>query len=498
MINLRNLYLLTVTVFGLVIMGWAITQIPTFMPLPLFLLLFLLAIAAQITSTSLIGEDVTVEVSTAVSMAVVALYGPAAATFVAATAATVVILNTLRRSWPGGHRALERLGFNLGMIAISMFVAGNLFQMSQSWLGAASFLGRALPWLLAAIVNDQMNLWLLVGILHLQSQARPLQIWRQHRWAIPINVLVMSVGGSVLAFAVRQFDVLGVGIFFLPIVLSAYAFRIYVNQTRRQMERLEELVAERTNDLQQANAELAELHKTKDAFLAVLTHDMRTPLSSIKAYAGVLSQGNLDKEQQSRLASIFTRNQDSLMEIVNNILEIEELHSGMPVELQCSEFDVAYLIVVVCETLAAQAREKNIDLRFEPDPPELILWGDRQKIKRVLTNLVSNAVKYTEDGGQVSVSCRTQDGSAMLRVSDTGYGIPPQELPHIFERYRRVDGHRRIAVGTGLGLAIVKSLVEAHGGTIDVSSEEGVGSTFTVRLPLKTAVPHQNALVSAA
>lgn len=491
MVTLRNLYLMAVTVAGLALMGWGAAMMPTFLSLPLFLLLLLLAVAAQVTSTSLIGEDVTVEVSTAVSMAVVALYGPVPASFVAGLAATVVILNTLRRNWPGWLRAIERLGFNLGMVTISMVIAGFFFEGAQNFLGANSIPGLILPWFIAAIINDQMNLWLLIGILHLQSQARPVDIWHQHKWAIPINVLVMSLGGGVLSFAVRQFDIIGIGIFFLPIVLSAYAFRIYVNQARRQMEHLEELVAERTNDLKQVNKELAELHKTKDAFLAVLTHDMRAPLSSIKAYSGVLSQGNLSKEQQIRLANIFARNQDSLLEIVDNILEIEQLQSGMPIELNYSEFDIAYLTVLVSENVSAQAGEKSIIVQYDPDPPELMIMADREKVKRVMTNLVSNAVKYTAENGTISVSCIVENGCALFSVTDTGYGIPTHELPHIFDRFRRLDGHRHMAVGTGLGLSIVKSLVEAHGGTIGVSSEEGMGSTFVVSLPLQpsAAVP---------
>jgi len=484
MLTLRNGYLAIVTIVGLVLVGWGVAALSTFTPPLLFVLLLILAVAAQITATSLIGEDVTVEVSTAVSMAVLVLYGPIAASFVAALAATVTILNTLRRSWPGWPRALERLGFNLGMVAFSMFTAGTLFELTQSWLGANTAVGLVLPWFIAAVVNDQMNLWLLIGILHLQNQVKPRTIWHQHKWAIPINVLVMSLGGGVLSFAVTRFDILGIGIFFLPIVLSAYAFRIYVNQTRHQMERLEDLVAERTNDLKQANQELEELHKTKDAFLAVLTHDMRTPLSSIKAYAGVLGKGNLDEGQQSRISRILLRNQDSLLEIVNNILEIEQLQSGMPIELNCVNFDVAYLAVLVNENLTAQAAEKDILLQYDPDPSSVMIFGDREKIKRVLTNLVSNAIKYTESGGTIVVSCEAQEPYAVINVVDTGYGIPAEELPHIFERFRRVKGHRHIAVGTGLGLAIVKSLVEAHEGTIHVSSQEGEGSTFTVRLPL--------------
>lgn len=500
MFSKRNIYLAIVSLLGLVLFALSILFLPTYyssMYGPfIFFLLLILGIAAQLTSTFLIGENVIVDVSTAVSMATVALYGPFAGSLVAACAATAVILNTLRLNWPGWQGAAERIGFNLGMVTIAIFVAGTVFTSTSTWLGDNAMLANTLPWLLAAVINDQLNLWILVMLLHLQSQATPVEIWQQHRWAIPINVLIMSIGGGVLAFAVRQFDFIGIAIFFLPIVLSAYAFRLYVNQTKQQMERLEDLVAMRTNDLREANQELEELNKTKNAFLAVLTHDMRTPLSSIKSYAGLLSRGGLSSEQQQHISSILMRSQDSLMEIVNNILEIEKLQSGIPIELEKTYFDLAYLTSLVSETLVAQASEKDITIVYDPDPSSLMVSGDREKIKRVVTNLVANAVKYTEDGGKVMVNVHATNGYAEVNVTDTGYGIPADELPHIFERFRRVKGHRHIAVGTGLGLAIAKSLIEAHNGHISVASREGQGSTFTIQLPIQ--IPEQESSPVAA
>lgn len=484
---MRNLYLAIISILGVTLVIWGVGSLLTDPPGIVFFLLLTLGIAAQITSTSLIGEEVTVEVSTAVSMATVSLYGPSAASLIAACAAMAVIFNRLRLNWPGWGRAVERIGFNLGLVTISIFVAGTAFELTENWLGQLTFAGRTLPWLLAAIINDQLNIWLLIGIIHLQTRSNLREIWDQHKWAVPINVLVMSVGGGVLAFAVRQFSIIGIGIFFLPIILSAYSFRLYVNQTKRQMEHLEELVAARTNDLRAANEELAELHKTKDAFLAVLTHDMRTPLNSVKGYAQVLSRGNLSEDQQKHAAKVLIRSQDSLMEIVNNILEIEELQSGTPIELDCSDFDLAYLAMLVSETIQTQALEKNITLQYNENPDELMVHGDREKIKRVLTNLIANAVKYTQENGMVSVNVYLDDTYAITEVTDTGYGIPADELPYIFDRFRRVKGHRHIAVGTGLGLAIVKSLVEAHHGQILVTSTENVGSTFTMKLPLQTS-----------
>ncbi|MCA9970811.1 MAG: hypothetical protein KC425_11385 [Anaerolineales bacterium] len=461
---------------------FGISQLTTYDSLLIFFLLTILAIGSQITTTVL-GEDVMVDVSTAVAMSVVFIYDPFAAALVSICATTAAVVSNFRSNWQGWERAATRVLFNIGMVGSAMLCAGVVFQYSRSLLGEDTLLGNTLPWLLAALVNDQINLWLLVGILHIQNQVKPLDIWHQHKWAIPINVLVISVGGGILALAVTRFDILGIAIFFLPVVLSAYSFRLYVNQTRRQMERLEELVAERTNDLSIANKELAELHKTKDAYLAVLTHDMRTPLSSIKGYASVLSKGTLSADQQKHISKILTRSQDSLMEIVNNILDIEKLQSGKPIELDRTDFDLAYLVTLVSETLVGQAAEKEIALHFDPAPDMLMVNGDREKLKRVIMNLVSNAVKYTDEGGSVHVSTRISDNYAVVDVTDTGFGIPTEELPYIFDRFRRVKGHQHLAVGTGLGLAIVKSLVEAHGGEINVTSQENVGSTFSVSLP---------------
>jgi len=321
-----------------------------------------------------------------------------------------------------------------------------------------------------------------------------LDIWRQHKWAIPINVMVMSVGGGILAFAVQEFDIIGIGIFFLPIALSAYSFRLYVNQAKKQMDNLEALVHERTSDLERANQDLeqaneglAALSKEKDAFLAVLTHDMRTPLTSIKGYASILRDRELEREQQTHIAKIILRSEENLLEIVNNILEIEKMQSGIPILLERSSFDLALLAQTVAETISALAMEKNITLNFEQVPSPIVIEADMNKIKRVITNLISNAVKYTQDGGNIWVTTAVDGRYAVISVKDNGYGIPEDELPFIFDRYSRVKGHRSLAVGTGLGLAVVKNLVEAHDGKIFVKSEVDVGSTFSVSLPIKPA-----------
>jgi signal transduction histidine kinase len=483
MFSPRDLYLWTVGLLGSAIVVWSLALILTLDPGAVFFLLIVFAIVAQLTATMLAADEITVEVGTAVSIAVVALYGPLAGSLVAACVAIGVSLSALYRHWPGWPRAMEHMVFNIGVVTTALFIAGSTFQFTQNALGPETVAGQTIPWLLAAIIHDQINLWLLIGLFHLQSEADVIEIWREHRWMTPINVLVISVGGGLLTFAVDQFGVIGVGIFFLPIVLVAYALRLYVNQTEQKIAQLEALVAARTADLQKSKRELETLHKSNDSFLAVLTHDMRNPLSNIKSYAGVLRKGNLSPEQQVHISQILMRSQESLMEIVNNILEIEQLQSGAPINLDTTEFDLAYLATLTAESAVAQAAEKDIIIHYDKEPEPIMVRGDRAKIKRVLMNLVSNAIKYTREDGLISVATEGKEAEAIVRVSDTGYGIPADELPYIFNRYRRVKGHRHLAVGTGLGLAIVKSLVEAHDGEILVESRENDGSVFIVRLP---------------
>jgi signal transduction histidine kinase len=361
----------------------------------------------------------------------------------------------------------------------------------NTWLGD-HLAAISLTWLVTAVVSDQINLWLLIIVLHLQMNVSPMEVWRDHRWAVPLNVIVNAVGGAILALAFIQFNILGILVFFLPIAASAYAFRMYVRQTEAQMTQLEDLVNLRTSDLEHANTDLAEanqeleeLSKEKDSFLAVLTHDMRTPLTSIKGYGSILRDRELDRDQQEHIAKVILRSQDTLLDIVNNLLEIGKLQSGTPILLERSSFDLALVVKSAAESLEASAMEKKIALNYDEVPSPVEVTADQKKIHRVILNLISNAIKYTPDEGEVFINTSVNGKYAIVAVRDTGYGIPEDELPYIFDRYSRVKKHQSMAIGTGLGLAIVKSLIDAHHGEILVASEEGVGSTFTLKLPIQ-------------
>ena len=484
MLKLRKIYTSVLTLLGILIVLYGITLIPTYDdPFTLFLLLFV-AIGVHTTTTNFVDGKMEISVGSAISFAAIGLYDPIAAGMLAALSELGIWLIKTPPNELGRREKLERLGANTGMQAISVTIAGLAFVGVSLLLNPESFLGKTVPWLVGGIVADQINFWLLAVIIYMAHGVKPVDIWRANRWAVPMNILVLSLGGGLIYVAVTQFGILGLAIFILPIILSAYTFRLTVNNTKKQMDQLEEMVALRTKELEEANDELKELSDEKNAFLAVLTHDMRTPLTSIKGYSSILRDRELDRPQQVKIAKVILNSQETLLDIVNNILDLEKMNSGnTPVLLEVTSFDLALITKSAAESLQAPAMEKSITLAYDDVPSPIMVQADMSKIQRVILNLMSNAVKYTPEEGDVCVTTYVNGRYAYVEIKDTGYGIPEDELPHIFDRYSRVKGHQHLAIGTGLGLAIVQSLVQAHEGEILVESEVNVGSTFTIKLP---------------
>ena len=359
MTRLRNPYLWLVSALGVLLIAWSAAAIPGLDRLDQLVLIALLAIAAQgtITFTDSGGY---ISVGSAISLSTVPLYGPAAAVLIAAIAEITPWFIMIRRKPGTWHDALEHLLFNVGMSTLAAYLASLTFLAVQGFFPPDSVQALLAPWLPAALVGDQVNFWFLVGILYLANGASPRETWRAHRWAIPLNLTLTTLGGGMLAVAAQQFGTLGILIFFLPIILSAYAFRLYVNKTREQMDRLEELVNQRTGELAQANEEMRELYEQKDAFLSVLTHDMRSPLTSIHGFATMLrDRPELPPEKRTRMADIIVRSERALLEIVNNILDIEKMESGSELLLERDQFDIHDLLREVAELSLAQAYEKE-------------------------------------------------------------------------------------------------------------------------------------------
>jgi signal transduction histidine kinase len=262
-----------------------------------------------------------------------------------------------------------------------------------------------------------------------------------------------------------------------------------LEEKREQLEAANRQLERSNRELNEANAKLRELSAMKEEFLALTTHDLRSPLTVISGVINFFTSGRLGEltPEQRNMVSMMERNTQSLIELVNDLLDASKLESGT-MRLDLSEVELRPLVEDMRETMLPMAREKEIEIETtvpEDLPP---LRADRAKLRRVLVNLVSNALKFTPRGGRVEIGAALGgDGAARVFVSDTGVGIPPEDIERLFDKYEQARSRAtRSEKGTGLGLYITRQLVELHGGRIEARSEVGRGSTFSFTIPLAT------------
>lgn len=245
----------------------------------------------------------------------------------------------------------------------------------------------------------------------------------------------------------------------------------------------ENMLARQASELSAQNERLRELDRLKDEFILAVSRELRTPLTSIIGYTELLEEEEADSLNTGRFAEVIGRNAEQLLRLVGDLLFLSRTRSGS----LALEYRVTNLAQAAAEAVAEarpEAELKNIDLTLTTAAVPLFA-ADPTRIGQLLGCLVSNAVKFTGPGGRIEVTTGAAAGQAVVTVGDTGLGIPAADRERIFERfYRTAAATRQLIPGTGLGLAIAKAIVEAHHGSITVDSAEGLGSTFTVRLPL--------------
>jgi PAS domain S-box-containing protein len=241
-------------------------------------------------------------------------------------------------------------------------------------------------------------------------------------------------------------------------------------------------------------AEAQSANRTKDEFLAVLSHELRTPLNAIVGYARLLRGGMLSGEKADRGLETLERNAHWLAQIVDDVLDVSRIVSGkIRLDVQAVELPLIVHNAIATVQLAADA--KGVRLETTIDPRVGAVSGDADRLQQVVWNLLANAVKFTEKGGRVQVRLARMNSHVEIVVDDSGAGISPEFLPHVFERFRQGEaGTTRKSSGLGLGLAIVRHIVELHGGSVHAASEgPGQGATFRVRLPLMNTYEHAKA-----
>lgn len=288
--------------------------------------------------------------------------------------------------------------------------------------------------------------------------------------------IVVIISGSIVV-AAYHFFLWGLAVICFSTFVITYLF------TR--------LVIKRGNLIESATAEIAgevvrleEVEHYRREFLGNISHEVKTPIFNVQGYISTLLDGALHDETVNRL--YLERAEKSIERIINIVADLDEishLESGAPnFEYEC--FDVVALAREVAEAMEIEARARRISVRFRGDTPGVIMVvADRKYVGQVFVNLISNSIRYGTDGGRTRISFIETEDKVTVEVADNGEGIEHEDIPRVFDRFFRVDKSRsREGGGTGLGLSIVKHIIEAHGETISLDSELGVGSTFSFTL----------------
>jgi signal transduction histidine kinase len=227
---------------------------------------------------------------------------------------------------------------------------------------------------------------------------------------------------------------------------------------------------------------IRKLEKAKSEFVSMVSHELRTPLTSIHGFSEILTTKEMEPEKKQEFYRIILNESERLSRLISNLLSLSKIEAG--IELNREMIDIGDLVEEDMEFFQSQTVLHELKYLGNRQLPQV--YGDQDRLHQVIKNLLSNAIKYSPQGGPVEVETGVEGKYVTISVSDYGIGIPADELTHIFERFRRVERKEASGItGTGLGLAIVKHLVELHAGKINVRSEPGQGSTFTIFIPIR-------------
>jgi signal transduction histidine kinase len=271
---------------------------------------------------------------------------------------------------------------------------------------------------------------------------------------------------------------------FVAALMSTLSGVLYAARDRAERRGVE--LALRTQEAETARLAAEQANRAKTEFLAVMSHELRTPLNAIAGYAELIDmglRGPVTDLQHADLARL-RRSQRYLLALINDLLNLAKIEAGH-LDVSVGDVPVAEVMRGLEALISPQLRAKALTFDYVACAPGLVARADVEKVRQVLLNLLSNAIKFTDGGGRITVACAAADGFVVVRVTDTGRGIPADKLDVIFEPFVQVDQQlTRTQEGAGLGLAISRDLAQAMGGDLVATSEVGVGSTFTLTLPL--------------
>ena len=268
--------------------------------------------------------------------------------------------------------------------------------------------------------------------------------------------------------------------------------RSELEQLMAQMREANERLVVATVRAQTMTEDAEQANHLKDEFLATVSHELRTPLNAVLGWARMLGSKQLPPDRARHAIATIERNAAALAHLIDDLLDVSRIVAGT-LHLAPQPVDLVAVAQAALDAVRPLAATKNVQLAFSPDLPAIeTVSGDAGRLQQVIWNLLANAIKFTPEGGRVDVFIEPSKDHMEVRVVDTGQGISPDFLPHVFERFRQADdATTQRHTGLGLGLAIVRQLVELHGGTVHAASQGvGRGATFTVRLPISAGEAH--------
>src|SRR3989475_2188523 len=410
----------------------------------------------------------TLSVSYAADLTALLLLGPQQAMVIAVVGVLAQCTLNIRHPYP-----VYRTVFSMAAEAITIVATGAVYGWLGGWSGPLVVSAIAKPLVGAIATYFVFNTGLVAGAIALSTGRSAWRVrYDDFLWS-GASFMVAGTAGAIAAVVIDRGQQWLAVLTLAPVYLTYRSYQIFIS-------RLELLEREKA-----ARASAEQANRLKDQFLVSVSHELRTPLNAILGWADILRRGAMDERRRDRAFQAIYDSGRCQAQIIDELLDVARIMSGK-LRLEYGAVDVLETVRHALVIVQPLADTHHIHIAVDADAAIDAIQGDGARLQQIVWNLLTNAVKFTPDGGAVHVRVRRAHLGVEIAVTDTGRGIPRDFLPHVFEAFRQADASTtRHHGGLGLGLSIVKHLVDAHGGTVTVDSDgAGRGSTFTVRLPV--------------
>jgi signal transduction histidine kinase len=403
------------------------------------------------------------------------LVGPQAAIIVAA--AGVWTQCTYRAKYP---YPLYRTVFSTAAEIVTMAATGVVYQQLGGPIAPHDVAAVAKPIVGAITTYFLINTSLVAGAIALTSDRTFPRVWRDDFLWSGAAFVAAGGTGALAAVVVANGGHWKAMLLLAPVYLTYRTYQVFIARLDDQ--------ARHVLELQEAHANAERANRVKDEFLAVVSHELRTPLNSILGWSDMLRRGRLEGPRRSRAFQAIYDSARRQAQLIDDLLDVSRIMSGK-LRFERTAVHITDVVDDALQAVQPVAGAKKIRITTKADSSLGFIQGDSTRLQQIVSNLLLNAIKFTPEGGSVYVQLRQTRDRAEIRIRDTGQGIAPEFLPHVFEPFRQADGSTtRVHGGLGLGLSIVRHLVEAHHGTVTVHSDgPGKGAIFVVQFPIEAA-----------